>query len=311
MTIVPVSSRWPMVSSAAANSRRSNPSANHRGRPRAEDPGGTLLIRVLEALRSIEMRIPRSVGSAARRVFLPLPRAPVAARVRRIPRSSGRQRDSTCHRRRRRWSPLALPVIHSRFAHPPLLPRRPIVPPRRGRREHPRRDPRASRQSTRMVFLYRTFARDRRGIDRGLMARTRDNRLAENSGTGRRDPWDAGTSAAGSTVIYCGLCGALNPASSYYCAACGTTLVDAFHATEGLRVFERPDPAARLIEILPSGSELDLVADPAASADWLRIACPMGDSGMCRRRKPRPRPPGPTASLRFRPLTSIPTRAAA
>jgi hypothetical protein len=103
--------------------------------------------------------------------------------------------------------------------------------------------------------------------------------LAENSGTGSRDPWDAGTSAAGSTVIYCGLCGALNPASSYYCAACGTTLVDAFHATEGLRVFERPDPAARLIEILPSGSELDLVADPSASADWLRIRLPYGRLG--------------------------------
>jgi hypothetical protein len=103
--------------------------------------------------------------------------------------------------------------------------------------------------------------------------------LAESSGTGSRDPWDAGTSAAGSTVIYCGLCGALNPASSYYCAACGTTLVDAFHATEGLRVFERPDPAARLIEILPSGGELDVVADPAASADWLRIRLPSGRLG--------------------------------
>jgi hypothetical protein len=103
--------------------------------------------------------------------------------------------------------------------------------------------------------------------------------LAEDSGTGKRDPWDAGTGAAGSTVIYCGLCGALNPASSYYCAACGTTLVDAFHATEGLRVFERPDPAARLIEILPSGGELEVVEDPAASTDWLRIRLPYGRLG--------------------------------
>jgi hypothetical protein len=103
--------------------------------------------------------------------------------------------------------------------------------------------------------------------------------LAEDSGTGKRDPWDAGTGAAGSTVIYCGLCGALNPASSYYCAACGTTLVDAFHATEGLRVFDRPDPAARLIEILPSGSELEVVEDPAASTDWLRIRLPYGRLG--------------------------------
>ena len=95
----------------------------------------------------------------------------------------------------------------------------------------------------------------------------------------RRELWDEGTAAAGSTVIYCGLCGALNPGSSSYCAACGTTLVDAFHATEGLRVFERPDPAARLIEILPAGAELDIVADPAASADWLRIRLPYGRLG--------------------------------
>jgi hypothetical protein len=115
--------------------------------------------------------------------------------------------------------------------------------------------------------------------------------LAENSRIGGRDPWDAGTSAAGSTVIYCGLCGALNPASSYYCAACGTTLVDAFHATEGLRVFERPDPAARLIEILPSGGELDVVDDPSASADWLRIRLPYGRLGYVPAAAHRLRPP--------------------
>ncbi len=96
---------------------------------------------------------------------------------------------------------------------------------------------------------------------------------------GGREQWDRGSGAAGSTVIYCGLCGALNPASSYYCAACGTTLVDAFHATEGLRVFERPDPAARLIEILPSGGELDVVDDPNGPADWVRIRLEYGRLG--------------------------------
>lgn len=96
------------------------------------------------------------------------------------------------------------------------------------------------------------------------------------------EPWDRGTGAAGSTVIYCGLCGALNPASNFYCAACGTTLVDAFHATEGLRVFERPDPAARLIEILPSGTELEVVEDPEISADWVRIRLGYGRLGFVR-----------------------------
>ena len=125
--------------------------------------------------------------------------------------------------------------------------------------------------------------------------------MAEDSGTGKRDPWDAGTGAAGSTVIYCGLCGALNPASSYYCAACGTTLVDAFHATEGLRVFERPDPAARLIEILPSGGELEVVEDPAASADWLRIRLPYGRLGYVQTADASAASPGPVAATRFRP----------
>ena len=97
-----------------------------------------------------------------------------------------------------------------------------------------------------------------------------------------RREWDEGSAAAGSTVIYCGLCGALNPASNHYCAACGTTLVDAFHATEGLRVFERPDPAARLIEILPSGGELEVVADAAAPADWAPIRLTNGRLGYVR-----------------------------
>jgi hypothetical protein len=106
--------------------------------------------------------------------------------------------------------------------------------------------------------------------------------MAGEAGSERRREWDEGTAAAGSTVIYCGLCGALNPASNHYCAACGTTLVDAFHATEGLRVFERPDPAARLIEILPSGGELEIVDDAAAPVDWVRIRLPYGRLGYVR-----------------------------
>lgn len=89
-------------------------------------------------------------------------------------------------------------------------------------------------------------------------------------------------SPARSALIYCGLCGALNPAISHYCAACGTTLVDAFHATEGLRVYERPDSAARLVEIVPSGTELDVVEDPTAPADFVRVRLPHGRLGYIR-----------------------------
>ncbi len=85
-----------------------------------------------------------------------------------------------------------------------------------------------------------------------------------------------------SALIYCGLCGALNPAGNHYCAACGTTLVDAFHASEGLRVFERPDAASRLIEIVPSGRELDIVEDADAPADYARVRLQSGRLGYIR-----------------------------
>src|SRR3954447_21779519 len=87
---------------------------------------------------------------------------------------------------------------------------------------------------------------------------------------------------ASSEFIYCGLCGALNPATSYYCAACGTTLVDAFHASEGLRVYDRPDTASRLIEIVPSGSEIDVVDDPDAPDEFARVKLSHGRLGYIR-----------------------------
>lgn len=85
-----------------------------------------------------------------------------------------------------------------------------------------------------------------------------------------------------SNLIYCGFCGALNPATNHFCAACGTTLVDAFHASEGLRVFERPDSASRLIEIVPAGTELEVVEDPAAPEDFVRVRLPHGRLGYIR-----------------------------
>lgn len=85
-----------------------------------------------------------------------------------------------------------------------------------------------------------------------------------------------------SSLIYCGFCSALNPSSNHYCAACGSTLVDAFHASEGLRVFERPDSASRLVEIVPPGSELDIVDDPDAPEDFVRIRLAHGRLGYIR-----------------------------
>src|SRR5699024_993671 len=83
-------------------------------------------------------------------------------------------------------------------------------------------------------------------------------------------------------LIFCGMCGALNPSTNFYCAACGTTLVDAFHATEGMRVYEQPDSASRLIEIVPSGNELEVVEDPEAPEDFARVRLPYGRLGYSR-----------------------------
>ena len=93
---------------------------------------------------------------------------------------------------------------------------------------------------------------------------------------------DAGEGSSGEGLIFCGMCGALNPAGRYYCAACGTTLVDAFHATEGLRVYERPDSASRLIEIVASGTELEIVEDPNAPEDFVRVRLSYGRLGYIR-----------------------------
>lgn len=86
----------------------------------------------------------------------------------------------------------------------------------------------------------------------------------------------------GRPLIFCGMCGGLNPASNYYCAACGTTLVDAFHATEGLRVYERPDSASRLIEIIASGTELDTVEQTDPHEDFVRVRLESGKLGFIR-----------------------------
>jgi hypothetical protein len=85
-----------------------------------------------------------------------------------------------------------------------------------------------------------------------------------------------------SPLIFCGMCGALNPASNHFCAACGSTLVDAFHGTEGLRVYERPDSASPLVEIVPAGTELDVVEDVETPEDFVRVRLSEGRLGYIR-----------------------------
>ena len=117
---------------------------------------------------------------------------------------------------------------------------------------------------------------------------------------------DGPISGAGSGLIYCGLCGALNSASRHYCAACGTTLVDAFHATEGIRVFERADPAARVIEIVAAGVELEpVVGTQDVPQDWVRVRLVNGKLGYVRRSDVTTASPTPSSSTPCRASRSV------
>jgi hypothetical protein len=87
-------------------------------------------------------------------------------------------------------------------------------------------------------------------------------------------------------VIYCGSCGAMNPRTNHFCSACGHQLVDAYHASEGLRVYYSPDPGAPLVEILDTGTEITVVdTDEDLPADFVKIALDDGRIGYVRLRE--------------------------
>lgn len=87
-------------------------------------------------------------------------------------------------------------------------------------------------------------------------------------------------------VIYCGTCGAMNPRTNHFCSACGHQLVDAYHASEGLRVYASPDPAAPLVEIVPAGDDLQVLeTDEELPADFVKIALEDGRVGYVRLRE--------------------------
>jgi hypothetical protein len=87
-------------------------------------------------------------------------------------------------------------------------------------------------------------------------------------------------------VIYCGSCGALNPRTNHYCSACGHQLVDAYHPSEGLRVYQTPDPGAPLVEIVDPGVGLTVVeTEEALPADFAKVLIEDGRVGYVRLRE--------------------------
>ncbi|MCO5175833.1 MAG: hypothetical protein M9890_02520 [Thermomicrobiales bacterium] len=84
-------------------------------------------------------------------------------------------------------------------------------------------------------------------------------------------------------VIYCGTCGAMNPRTNHFCSACGHQLVDAYHASEGLRVYATADSSAPLVEIVPSGADLQVLeTDEELPGDFVKIALDDGRVGYVR-----------------------------
>jgi hypothetical protein len=87
-------------------------------------------------------------------------------------------------------------------------------------------------------------------------------------------------------VLYCGSCGALNPRSNHFCSACSHQLVDAFHASEGLRVYVTPDPGAALVEIVDAGTPLTILAtEENLPADFAKVSLEDGRLGYVRLRE--------------------------
>jgi len=78
----------------------------------------------------------------------------------------------------------------------------------------------------------------------------------------------------------------MNPRTNHFCSACGHQLVDAYHASEGLRVYYSPDPGAPLVEILDTGTEITVVdTDEVLPADFVKIALDDGRIGYVRLRE--------------------------
>ncbi len=89
--------------------------------------------------------------------------------------------------------------------------------------------------------------------------------------------------AGRSPVIYCGSCGALNPSTNHYCSACAHQLVDAYHPSEGIRVYTTPDPAAPLVEIVGPGMEITPIeGSDTLPGDFVKVTLADGRTGYIR-----------------------------
>jgi hypothetical protein len=87
-------------------------------------------------------------------------------------------------------------------------------------------------------------------------------------------------------ILYCGSCGAMNPRTNHYCSACGHALVDAYHASEGLRIYVTPDAGASLVDIVDPGSDITVLeTTESLPSDFVKVSLPDGRTGYVRLRE--------------------------
>lgn len=87
-------------------------------------------------------------------------------------------------------------------------------------------------------------------------------------------------------ILYCGSCGAMNPRTNHYCSACGHALVDAYHASEGLRVYMTADTGATLVDIVDPGADITVLETAEdLPADFVKVTLPDGRTGYVRLRE--------------------------
>lgn len=87
-------------------------------------------------------------------------------------------------------------------------------------------------------------------------------------------------------ILYCGSCGAMNPRTNHYCSACGHALVDAYHASEGLRVYTTADTGAALVDIVDPGADITVLeTSETLPSDFVKVSLPDGRTGYVRLRE--------------------------
>jgi len=98
----------------------------------------------------------------------------------------------------------------------------------------------------------------------------------------------------------------MNPRTNHFCSACGHQLVDAYHASEGLRVYVTPDPGAPLVEILDTGASITVVdTDEDLPADFVKITLDDGRLGYVRLREVEATIGGDSSPTRREPIGCV------